>query len=198
MDQTSLTPGRKSLFRSLRRKVALFSLCLLASVAPLFAALLFEVCPEPYDAQPILTVGGLAAMAICPIVAFRTGRLRDLLLSPMVGVLAGLLDLRVMLWLDAVAGWPVAWASLMPNWGTVIGAWVALGRKSFAARMIVLAFIVLADGAARASWRSVSESWPDCPWLWEGMVYSPAAALAVLLAVRPDAVNGRGDFRVPR
>lgn len=188
--------------RLARSAFALAALCFLAALSPVVARLALEVCPEPPEPRPYWNQGSLAAMFFCPLVALRTGRLRDLLLSPFVGLLAGYLDLEATLWLYRSANWSVLAASLAPVWGCCIGGWVAFGQSSRARSALSFAALVLADLAGRLVWRGLCESVVWCSlvrdWspLLEPFAYSPTAIVAVLLAQRaPLMINSA--LRIP-
>ncbi|HEX5445380.1 MAG TPA: hypothetical protein VFW87_16260 [Pirellulales bacterium] len=166
------------------------ALCFLALVCPVVAGVLLEFCPKPDEPQPYWSLGSIAGLLVCGLVALRTGKLRDLLFCPLVGMLAGYFDLQAMVWLYRSAGFTVFSASLAPVWGACIGAWVALGQPSRVRSVVVLATIILADVAARLVWRwlCASESTHSIIQDWEPLVaplvYSPIAMLAVILARR--------------
>ena len=176
--------------RSARFAFALAALCFLAALSPVVARLALEICSEPPEPRPYWNQGSLAAMFFCPLVALRTGRLRDLLLGPFVGLLAGALDLQAMLWLYRSANWSVLAVSLAPVWGCCIGGWVAFGQPNLAKSVVSFTAIVLADIGGRLLWRRLYEweAWHSIVRDWapllEPFAYSPTAIVAVLLAQR--------------
>lgn len=188
--------------RSARSAFALAALCFLAALSPVVARLALEFFPEPPEPRPYWNQGSLAAMFFCPLVALRTGRLRDLLLSPFVGLLAGALDLQAMIWLYRWAGWSVLAASLAPVWGCCMGGWVALGQPSRARSGLPFTALVLADVAGRLVWRGLCESGAWCSFvgdwapLLEPLAYMPTAILAVILAQRAPLASNSA-LRIP-
>lgn len=173
------------------RAAMLLALCLAAAICPLVSA---AVMAFHYDARSqiaFINAGSLTALFVSPLVALRSGKLRDFLVGPAVGLLAGFLDLKAMLWLCTTMGWSVIAAASLPVWGATLGLWIACGRKNWPGRTAVFAAIVIADLAARLLWMKLSPSiifgdleLADWQWLIEAFVYSPVAVLLVLLAGR--------------
>ncbi|HWB12240.1 MAG TPA: hypothetical protein VG826_23635 [Pirellulales bacterium] len=188
-----MTTGEKEP-RRLRRVAVVLLLAALAAVCPFLSAVVLASTGAKGSPSDWMNAGSITALFLAPLVALRTGRLRDFLIGPTVGLLAGFLDWRAMLWLYSTARWSVTVASNVPVWGGVLGLWIASGRRSWLGRGVVLSAIVAADLAMRVAWRVF---WPkvwdhdfgsfelwERQWLIEAVVYSPAAVFSVLLASR--------------
>lgn len=141
-----------------------------------------------------MNAASMTALLASPLVAFRTGRLRDLLIGPALGLAAGFLDLQAMLWLYA-AGCSINVAASVPVWGGILGLWIASGKQQWFSRLVVFSTITMSDLLMRIAWQVI---WPrvllseldleglwDWQWLLEAVVYVPVAVLSVLLASRP-------------
>ncbi|HUY92984.1 MAG TPA: hypothetical protein VMV10_29915 [Pirellulales bacterium] len=185
-----MTNGKSRVFTRLRIAAKLLVLTALTCILLLVADELSYADSESMDRHEFINLGSLAALLVCPLVAFRTGWLQDYFWAPCVAFLAGYLDLHVVLWLFGSADWPLAFAAIVPTWGVVIGLWVARSQCTTPRRIATFAIIVLADLGARADWmfdlgrafdRRLLSDWS---WLAEPMVYAPPAVLAVLLARR--------------
>lgn len=185
-----MTNGTTAWLARLRGAAMLLALTLLTCFLLLVADELTYADSASMDRHEFINLGSLTALMISPLVAFRTGRLRDYFWGPCVAFLAGYLDLHIVLWLFGSADWPLAFAAIVPTWGGVIGLWVARSQCTPPRRIAAFAVIVLADLGARAIWtfdigmafdRRLLSEWS---WLAEPMVYALPAVLAVLLAGR--------------
>lgn len=185
-----MTNGATLWLARLRGAAILLALTLLTCFLLLVAEALTYADSASMDRHGFINLGSLTALLISPLVAFRTGRLRDYFWGPCVAFLAGYLDLQVVLWLFGSADWPAAFAAIVPTWGVVIGLWVAQSQCRVMRRRATFAAIVLADVGARAIWTfDVGAAFDgrllsDWSWLAEPIVYAPPAVLGVLLARR--------------
>ncbi|HVX16138.1 MAG TPA: hypothetical protein VHC22_33440 [Pirellulales bacterium] len=182
--------------RRLLGVVGVLVLATLAAICPFLSAAVIHFSDVEMPQRQWMNAGGLTALLVSPLVALRTGRLRDFLVGPTVGLLAGFLDLKAMLWLytTSTADWSIAAATNAPVWGGICGLWVASGRRHWLGWGATCLAIMSADLAMRLAWSvcgpilydktfdvDTIELW-QWWWLIEAVVYSPAAVLMVLLA----------------
>jgi hypothetical protein len=176
--------------RHLLRALALMALCIAAILCPLLSAVAIMVAGDSPSQSAFINAGSLTALFLSPLIAVRTGRLRDFFVGPVFGLIAGFLDLEAMLWLYG-AGCSISVAACVPAWAATLALWTASARRCFLNSLLVFAVIVFADVASRIFWvlfgppivfgESVLVEWQE---LIEALVYAPAAFLTVLLAHR--------------
>ena len=184
-----LQRGKKTR-RAVMRAAITGALCMIAGSCPILSAEIVRLAGGG-TASEFLNAGSVTALLITPLVALRTGQLRDLLFGPTFALVAGFLDLKAMVWLYAVAGCSLAVAGTAPVWGATLASWTASTRRSWRGRVLVFLAIVIADAAGRVLWMTLGaivvldhHALAEWRWLLEGLAYSPAAILIVLLAAR--------------
>lgn len=161
-------------------------LAVAAAAAPIAAAAVVKGIGASAERYEILSVGTLAALIVGTCAGMQRGGLWAFLSGPAVGFIVGLLDLRVFTWLYGWADLPISVAAVFPTWGLLFGAWLALHRRSRAARIAVVLIAAGVDLAARLAWLGAASfelinevgTWR---WLVESLTYSPTAFCIVLL-----------------
>jgi hypothetical protein len=138
------------------------------------------------DAQTeIISTRTVCGVIIGQLIGLRRGNIQSFLIGPVVGLAAGILDLKAFLWLFEQAAWSISHAAMAPVWGAVIGIWVASFSPSWRGRMSKLAVLTVADVAARWLWGKAFETqWLDpigqYIWLVAPLVLLPTAVIAVM------------------
>ena len=172
--------------RQYRWQILLF---VAAIFAPWLAAGLSYLIALLDTQTEIISTRTVCGVIIGQLIGLRRGNIQSLLIGPIVGLAAGILDLKVFLWLFEHAEWSISRASLMPVWGAVIGIWIASCCPTWSGRITRLAVLPLADFAARWLWGKAFETqWLDPLgqqiWLVAPLVLLPTSLIAVMLSGR--------------
>lgn len=162
---------------------------LAAAACPLMSAVILVLADDTGTDSAFLNAGSMTALLLAPLVVLRTRRLPDLLIGPTLGLLAGFLDLKTMLWLYTTAGWSLAATALVPVWGGTLGLWIGSNRPTWRSRIAVFAVVAVTDAGGRLMWMKLGaplvigdDMLAEWQWLIEALAYSPASVMVVLLA----------------